>query len=110
MVRVLLLFYPPQHTKRFGPINFLADGVNIGVFDFPGQFQTTHLLTLPVPLALLADGALTLQFTGGQDGDGGIIDFTSLRIETQTAIPEPATIGAVALGLAALVRRRLRRR
>lgn len=84
-----------------GAVDLLVDGVLLTTFNFPGQFDTTHVLNVAVPLANI-DGSTTFSLVppaGG--GDGFIIDFVELTINTRT-VPEPASLALLCLGLAGL--------
>ena len=82
-----------------GPVSLFADSTLIAVYDFSGQFQTVHtLISTVVPLSLI-DGATS--FSLNASGDGYIIDYSALRIETDTTgVPEPTTLALLGLGLA----------
>jgi hypothetical protein len=83
-----------------GAVSLVSDGSVLTTFNFPGQFQTTHVLDIPVPLSHI-DGSTTFSLQG-PDGDGCIIDYARLTI-----VPEPTTLVLVALtATTALFRRR----
>jgi hypothetical protein len=81
-----------------GPVSFFADNSLIATFDFPGLFDTAHFLTVAVPLVLI-DGS-TMFLIGPSEGDGYIIDYSTLRVETTTtSVPEPGTLALLGIGL-----------
>lgn len=89
-----------------------ADPLVSGVF-LPGQNQWNDTFTnfagpYGTTMAGLnggGDGTWTLHVEDFVGGDAGSIQATTLRITTD-AVPEPATMTALALGAAALLRRR----
>jgi MYXO-CTERM domain-containing protein len=83
-----------------GAVNLLVDGDLLTTFNFPGQFQTTHILDVPVPLSYV-DGDTTFHLTGGPTGDGYIMDYARL-----TVTPAPAALALLGLGGLAGARRR----
>lgn len=84
-----------------GAVTLNLDGSALTIFDFSGQFQTSHILDVSVPLSAI-DGSTTFSFTG-PGGDGYIIDYVRLDL-----IPAPTTIALLVLG--GLVGRRRRGR
>lgn len=82
-----------------GAVTLTMDGAALTTFDFPGQFQTTHILEVAVPVSAL-DGSTSFAFTG-PGGDGYIFDYARL-----TVVPAPAPAAVLAIGLAGLRRRR----
>jgi|GEM_PF-5713739 len=82
-----------------GAVDFFVDGSLLTTFDFPGQFQTTHVLDVAVPLSFI-DGDTS--FTLGTNGsDGYIIDYARLDV-----VPAPASAALLGLGGLAAIRRR----
>jgi MYXO-CTERM domain-containing protein len=84
-----------------GAVTLRVDGDVLTVFDFPGQFQTTHILDISVPLSYI-DGDTTFHLTDGPTGDGYIMDYARL-----TVTPAPGALAVI--GLAGLVGSRRRR-
>lgn len=82
-----------------GSVTLTMDGAPLTTFDFAGQFQTSHILDVAVPVSAL-DGSTSFAFTG-PGGDGYIMDYARL-----TVVPAPASAAVVAIGLAGLRRRR----
>ena len=85
-----------------GPVDLLVDGALLTTYSFPPANTTTHILTVSVPLANI-DGSTTFSLAG-PSGDGRILDFAELTIETETsAVPEPSTFALLGIGGLALV-------
>lgn len=82
-----------------GAVTLTMDGSPLTTFDFQGQFQTSHILDVAVPVSAL-DGSTSFAFTG-PGGDGYIMDYARL-----TVVPAPASAAVMAVGLAGLRRRR----
>jgi len=93
-----------------GPADLFVDGDLLTTFDFPGEFQTTHILEVPVD-ARYIDGSTEFQLST-PDGDGYIIDYAALMFEGGLTLeyggscpgPVTATVsGATANGQVALL-------
>lgn len=90
----------------FGGLSHLyLDGVEVSEFLAINQGAWgSGLLTVAVDLAILADGALEVYFDNWDDpyaDDHMAIDFTMLTVtgDTDPAIPEPATMMMLGMGL-----------
>ena len=89
-----------------GPYDVYGDGVLLGQIStntVANNFQMVRNLSFGVGAGLLADGQLDiyLDLRNNSNGDGYSIDYSKLE-----AVPEPGTLAALGLGLAALRRRR----
>jgi hypothetical protein len=84
-----------------GAVDLVSDLGVVTTFSFPSQFQTTHVLDVDIPLALI-DGSTTFRLDG-PDGDGYIMDYARLTI-----VPEPSTLVLLSLTAAAAMYRRRR--
>ena len=87
--------------------SLFIDGVLAATYDFsnPFLFQTVHFLTVLVPLSAI-DGSTSFMLTTS-NGDGWIMDSSTLTIETAD-VPEPGTmllLGAGLIGISVLRRR-----
>ncbi len=97
-----------------GPYDVFFNGTDIGEFptDTFDSFQkvTTHIFPFSASLLTLSDTIL-LNINVPDEGDGFSIDYSELRISTDSApIPEPATMILFGTGIAGLIGTRIRRK
>ena len=84
-----------------------VNGASVGVIPgIAGASDDTRLLAFGVPTAAIT-GSSDVTVDVSYSGDGYIIDYSELAIEV---VPEPATLGLLAFGLAGLALSRRRRR
>lgn len=98
-----------QHADAL-PIDVDLDpGVTISGFNrFAGGFSTSGRISLPLPANVLGrDVALYFDLYDGPDGAATRAALDNVVVES-AAVPEPATLGLLALGLAAAVAARRR--
>ena len=90
-----------------GSVQLAVDGTNLAIYNFAPPNLTTRLLSVAVPLALV-DGSTQFTLTGPA-GDGYIMDFAKLTVETQS-VPEPTALFLLGAALTGLAGRASRRR
>ncbi len=86
-------------------ISLAINGTSIGSYlEASGRSNLANLVSFTVPISALIDGVNTLAVTASNGGDGYIIDYTELSVETAMAepVPAPPTLVLLALGLLGL--------
>lgn len=91
-----------------GPYDVLFNNTVVGqipTYVDADNFQKTRTLTFGINTALLTGSdTVLLQISGpNNNGDGYSFDYSKLTVE---AVPEPGTMAAIGLGLAAMARKR----